>query len=100
MVSEQVHETCSCGATFTYSGGYFIKSELSAFRDIHEACRARLSGATAPAEELRRMATYIENDMAETWGGSQPWLTNGNRVADLVAELLMDRANEIEEAGQ
>lgn len=50
----------------------------------------------SPAKVLRAAANYFETRMGRVWGGDATWITNGNRVADLVANVLRERADDQE----
>ena len=46
------------------------------------------------ARALIRAARFIEYDMAKAWGGTTAWFSTGNKVADVVADVLRERAEE------
>lgn len=50
----------------------------------------------ARAEALREAADAFEHDYAATWGGPAAWLTTGDSVGRLVAEILRELAEEVE----
>jgi hypothetical protein len=52
--------------------------------------------AEAKAEALREAARYFEYEMAPAWGGDATWLSTGNRVADVVGDVLRECAADIE----
>ena len=45
-------------------------------------------------EALTDAARYFEYEMAPAWGGDNAWISTGSHVADLVAEILRERADE------
>jgi hypothetical protein len=51
---------------------------------------------TAAAGSLREAARYFEYEMAPAWGGDARWISTGSHVADLVGDVLRERAAEIE----
>jgi len=58
---------------------------------------ARLLAAArdeARGEALRDAARFFEYDMAPAWGGDARWISTGSHVADLVASILRERADE------
>lgn len=48
------------------------------------------------ATALREAADAFEHDYAATWGGPAAWLTTGDAVGRLVAEILRELAEEVE----
>lgn len=70
--------------------------------DMHEVWNGHLAEVLAAyvaeqqAQALRDFADR-RDDMACAWGGLVPWLTNGDKVADLVREWAEDAADEIEQ---
>lgn len=48
------------------------------------------------AQTLRDAADVMVDEMADVWGGSGSWLTTGERVAGLLADVLRARADRIE----
>ena len=51
------------------------------------------------ARALRKQASFFEYEMSKVWGGDATWISTGNRVADLVADVLRENAAEIEDGG-
>ena len=49
---------------------------------------------TAEQAALRKAADYFRSEMSLAWGGERSWLTSGTRVADLVASILEELADE------
>ena len=49
--------------------------------------------AEACAHALILAAQFIEYDMAKAWGGTTAWFSTGNKVADVVADVLRERAD-------
>ena len=44
---------------------------------------------------LRDAAAYFRTEMARAWGGNASWLTTGTKVADLVADVLNELADDL-----
>lgn len=56
-----------------------------------------LDGHTqAPARALREAAQFFERDMSRAWGGDADWITTGTRIAELVADILRERAADLD----
>lgn len=51
------------------------------------------------ARALRKQARFFEYEMSKVWGGDVTWISTGNHVADLVADVLRENAAEIEDGG-
>jgi hypothetical protein len=45
-------------------------------------------------ESLRAAAATFRSDMARAWGGDQGWLTTGDHVAHLAADVLDEMADD------
>lgn len=71
------------------------KREARAQAEAVLATRVTRPEAEVKAEALQAEAAFFETEMAETWGGPASWLTTGNRVGKLVADILRERATEL-----
>lgn len=52
--------------------------------------------AAASISALHEAADFFAHDMAEAWGGDQPWLTSGTKCGRVVADVLKELASAIE----
>ncbi|MGD9753308.1 MAG: hypothetical protein AB7W59_20125 [Acidimicrobiia bacterium] len=50
--------------------------------------------AQEKSESLRAAAAAFRSDMARAWGGDQGWLTTGDHVAHLAADVLDEMADD------
>lgn len=87
--------TCGCGWQPQVVGNQFVAYEEHCAH-VAEVLAAYVR--TKQAEALREAARHYDTRMADVWGGGQSWLTNGVKVASLVAGGLRERADEIEGA--
>lgn len=51
---------------------------------------------SARVNALRDAAVFFERDMDTAWGGGKQWLTTGTKVAELVADILREQADELD----
>ena len=49
----------------------------------------------AQEEALRTAARAFVTEMGDTWGGDSSWMTTGNRVAEVVACVLREMADDL-----
>ena len=49
----------------------------------------------AQSEALRTAARTFVTEMGDTWGGDSQWLTTGTRVAEVVACVLREMADDL-----
>lgn len=62
--------------------------------DRHELMRQHI--ARIKERTLRDAARYFTDEMAGAWGGDAQWFTTGNRVAEVVACVLRELADEVD----
>lgn len=51
--------------------------------------------AAVQSEALRTAARAFVTEMGDTWGGNSQWLTTGTRVAEVVACVLREMADDL-----